>query len=157
MHTMNLDKMNIRILNLLQLDARKTVSDIARELNRAETTVRERIKKMESENIIMGYCAFVDKKAIGYGTEALIFCNFDPEKMEPGIKKLLTMKHVISISHVTGQRRVVIHVATKSNEEMWSFVHHTIIPVGGLDVDSHIIMRKYDKLPPDGIIEDELD
>ncbi|MCH8022969.1 MAG: AsnC family transcriptional regulator, partial [Thaumarchaeota archaeon] len=36
---MILDKMNIRILNLLQKDARKSVSDIARELNRAETTV----------------------------------------------------------------------------------------------------------------------
>ena len=154
---MNLDKMNIRILNLLQLDARKTVSDIARELNRAETTVRERIKRMESENIIKGYCAFVDKKALRYDTEALIFCNLEPEKMESAIEKLLKIKNVISISHVTGQRRVVIHVATKSNEEMWSFVHHTIIPLGCTDVDSHVIMRKYDKLPPDGIIEDELD
>jgi len=154
---MKLDKMNVRILNLLQQDARKTVSEIAREMNRAETTVRERIKKMESENIIKGYCAVVDKKALGYGTEALIFCNFDSEKMESSIKKLLGTKNVISISHVTGQRRVVIHVATKSNEEMWSFVHHTIIPLGGLDVDSHVIMRKYDKLPPDGIIEDDVD
>ena len=154
---MKLDKMNVRILNLLQKDARKTVSDIARELNRAETTVRERIKKMESENIIKGYCAVVDKKALGYGTEALIFCNFEPDKMESSIEKLLGTKNVISISHVTGQRRVVIHVATKSNEEMWSFVHHTIIPLGGLDVDSHVIMRKYDKIPPDGIIEDDLD
>ncbi len=154
---MKLDKMNVRILNLLQLDARKTVSDIARELNRAETTVRERIRKMESENIIRGYCAYVDKKALGYGTESLIFCNLEPEKMESSIKTLLAIKNVISISHVTGQRRVVIHVATKTNEEMWSFVHHTIIPLGCVDVDSHVIMRKYDKLPPDGIIEDDLE
>jgi len=154
---MILDKMNIRILNLLQKDARKTVSDIARELNRAETTVRERIKRMESENIIKGYCAVVDKKALGYGTEALIFCNLEPEKMESAIQKLLRLKNVIGISHVTGQRRVVIHVVTKSNEEMWSFVHHTIIPLGCSDVDSHVIMRKYDKLPPDGIIEDDRD
>lgn len=154
---MNLDKMNIRILNLLQQDARKTVSEIARELNRAETTVRERIKRMESENIIKGYCAFVDKKALQYETEALIFCNLEPEKMESAIQKLLKIKNVISISHVTGQRRVVIHVATRSNEEMWSFVHHTIIPSGCSDVDSHVIMRKYDKLPPDGIIEDDLE
>ncbi len=154
---MNLDKMNVRILNLLQLDARKTVSDIARELNRAETTVRERIKKMESENVIKGYCAFVDKKALGYETEALIFCNVEPDKMEPVLKKLLKTKNVISVIHVTGARRVCLSVATKTNEEMWSFVHHTIIPAGCTDVDSHIVMRKYDKIPPDGIIEDDVD
>ncbi len=154
---MKLDKMNVRILNLLQQDARKTVSDIARELKRAETTVRERIKRMENENIIKGYCAFVDKKAIGYGTESLIFCNIEPEKMDSTIQKLLTIKNVIGISHVTGERRVVIHAATRSNEAMWSFVHHSLIPMGISDVDSHVVMRKYDKLPPDGVIEDEVD
>ena len=64
---------------------------------------------------------------------------------------------MIAVIHVTGERRVCFHVATRSNEEMWSFVHHSIIPAGCTDVDSHVIMRKYDKLPPDGIIEDDLD
>ncbi|MEE9135077.1 MAG: hypothetical protein V3U25_04410, partial [Nitrososphaerales archaeon] len=60
-------------------------------------------------------------------------------------------------SHVTGQRTVVIHVDTKSNEEKWSYLQQTIIPSGGLDLDSHVIMRKYDKLPPDVIIVVDLD
>ncbi|MBI4258338.1 MAG: AsnC family transcriptional regulator, partial [Thaumarchaeota archaeon] len=88
---MKIDKMNVRILNILQRDARKPVSEIARELRRAETTVRERIKLMETEKVIKGYCAVIDKKALGYSTEALIFCNIAPEKLNGAVEKLLTL------------------------------------------------------------------
>ncbi|MFQ6011079.1 MAG: Lrp/AsnC family transcriptional regulator [Nitrososphaerales archaeon] len=153
---MKLDGMNIRILNILQRDARKTVSEIARELKRAETTVRERIKHMERENVIKGYSASVDKDSLGYPTEALIFCNMDSEKMEASIPKILALQNVIGMIHVTGERRIVIRAAARSNEEMWSLVHHSLIPMGCVDVDSHVIMRRYDKFPPDGIIVEDI-
>ena len=56
-----LDKMNVRILNLLQRDAKITTAEIARRIKRAESSVRERIYAMEREGIILGYSAIVDK------------------------------------------------------------------------------------------------
>lgn len=154
---MKIDKMNVRILNILQRDARKPVSEIARELRRAETTVRERIKLMETEKVIKGYCAVIDKKALGYSTEALVFCNIAPEKLNGAVEKLLTLKNVGGVYHINGERRVVINVAAKINEEVWKFVHYTLIPLGFVDIDSRVIMKKEVKMPPEGLIESEFD
>ena len=43
---MKIDAINKKILFLLQKDARMTYKEIAEELNRSETTIRDRIKAM---------------------------------------------------------------------------------------------------------------
>ncbi|MCJ2531799.1 MAG: winged helix-turn-helix transcriptional regulator, partial [Candidatus Thermoplasmatota archaeon] len=57
------DAMNRKILNLLQLDGRTTMADIARRLRRSESSIRERIRRMEAKGMIKGYYACVDKRA----------------------------------------------------------------------------------------------
>lgn len=152
-----LDKMNIRIVNLLQRNAKLTVAEIAREINRAESTVRERIYAMERAGVILGYSAVVDKGALGYHAEALLFCNIPSDRMEQTLAQLEQLSNVTGIYLVSGDRRVVLRIAAHDNRELRDFVHRKIIPMGVTDVDSRIIMDYREKLPPGGIIDDEKD
>ena len=146
--------MNIRILNILQEDGRATTAEIARKMKRAESTIKERIGMMEKAGVIKGYTAVVDKRALGYSTQAMIFCNIPSEILDDVDKKLLEVKNVLRIYHVTGERRYVVIIATKANEEVWNFVHKVLIPLGVKDVDSRIIMKIADRNPPETIIKE---
>jgi len=53
------------MLYLVQKDARISYKEIAKILNRSETTIRDRIKSMEEAGIIQGYTALIDKTALG--------------------------------------------------------------------------------------------
>lgn len=150
------DKINVRILNLLQRDAKMATAEIARRLNRAESTVRERIYTMERAGIIHGYCAVVDKRALGYESEALVFCNIPSAGMEVTVQKISELKNVTGVMVVSGDRCFVIRVAAKTNHELRDFIHKRLIPMGITDVDTRIVMDFVQKPPPDGIVDEDL-
>lgn len=151
-----LDKMNLRILNLLQQDAKMTTAEIAKRLKRAESTVRERIYAMERAGVIQGYFAMVDKEALGYNAEALLFCNIPSQLIDATLARLQEIKNVTGIYLVSGDRRFVLRIATHDNRELREFVHRKLIPMGITDVDTRIIMDHREKLPPGGIIDEDL-
>jgi len=150
-----LDKMNVRILNLLQRDAKITTAEIARRIKRAESSVRERIYAMEREGIILGYSAIVDKAALGYQAEALVFCNIPSAIIDETLRKLEELKNVTGIYLVSGDRRFVLRIAAHENKELRDFVHRKLIPLGITDVDTRIIMDYREKVPPGGIVDED--
>ena len=52
---MNLDERDLKILDLLEVNARISVSDLAREVNLSPTAIRQRITKLEKNGEIVGY------------------------------------------------------------------------------------------------------
>lgn len=148
-----MDGMNRRILSILQRDARATVAAIARKLKRSESTVRERIQRMEAKGIIRGYFTWVDKRALGYPSEAFVFCNVDPKDRSRVLEALLGMREVTGIFHVSGERRLLVKVAAPDNQQLRNTIHNRLIPLGIVDVDTRIVMDVTEKLPPDAVME----
>jgi Lrp/AsnC family leucine-responsive transcriptional regulator len=68
-----IDATDLRILNLLQEDAKFTNKEISTKLGLSITPVYERIKKLEERGYITAYRAIVDKYKLGYQLTA--FCN----------------------------------------------------------------------------------
>ena len=60
-----MDKIDRKILAILKRNARLTASAISDEIDLSVSAVIERIKKMESNNTIIGYTVSVDNKIIG--------------------------------------------------------------------------------------------
>ena len=60
-----LDATDVRILQLLQHDARLTNKEIADKTGKSVTPVYERIRRLEAEGVIEGYKAILNKDKIG--------------------------------------------------------------------------------------------
>ena len=148
------DAMNRRILNLLQLDGKTTTAEIARRLRRSESSIRERIRRMEAKGIIRGYFACVDKRALGYRSEAFVFCNINPREQASLMDKFLQMKQIIGIFHVSGAKRLLLKAAARNNQELRAFIHNTLIPMGLSDIETHIVMDMTEKFPPDAVVDE---
>jgi Lrp/AsnC family leucine-responsive transcriptional regulator len=60
-----LDKLDRKILTILQLDGRIAMKELAERVGLSVTPCIERVKRMERENVIMGYFARVNPQQVG--------------------------------------------------------------------------------------------
>lgn len=69
------------LIELLRQNARTPASDLARELNIAESAVVERLAKLEADGIVLGYQVVIDvQKAHGSMVTAVVEVKITPER-----------------------------------------------------------------------------
>ncbi len=62
-----LDRIDLRILKLLQGDGRMSITDLAERVGLSVTPCGERVRRLEREGIITGYHARLNPQALGHG------------------------------------------------------------------------------------------
>lgn len=128
---MKIDNINKKILYLLQKDARKTYKEIANELKRSETTVRDRIKAMERVGIIQGYTALIDKTALGLNFFAIIFGNpTASSELDKLTDKIKSVKNVLRVYQISGDKRIAIFMVAQSYKDLKEIIRVQLLPLG---------------------------
>lgn len=61
---MNLDSIDKKLINLLQIDGKTTAKQLSESLHLSVTAIYERIKKLEKNNVIKKYIAVINKEKI---------------------------------------------------------------------------------------------
>lgn len=120
---MSLNKMDRHILYELDVNARQPLNSIAKKLKINKDTLKYRIKRMEDENIILGYQTFVNHGKLGFfGTRFnLKLQNTTPEIEEDIIKTIKDDLKVGFFVSVEGNIDYSIWVVTKSIQELNEF------------------------------------
>lgn len=128
---MKIDNINKKILYLLQKDARMTYKEIATELKRSETTIRDRIKAMERMGIIQGYTALINKTALGLNFFAIILLNpvFSSE-IDSITEKIKKVKNVVRLYEISGTHRLAVFMVSSSYAELKKIVNKQLLPLG---------------------------
>ena len=128
---MKIDTINKNILYLLQRDARMTYKEIAQELKRSETTIRDRIKAMERVGIIQGYTALIDKTALGLNFFAIIFGNpTSSSELDTITEKIKKIKNVLRVYQISGEQRLALFMVAPSYKELKEIIRTQLIPIG---------------------------
>jgi DNA-binding Lrp family transcriptional regulator len=131
---MKIDNINKKILFLLQKDARLTYKEIAAELKRSETTIRDRIKEMERIGIIQGYTALIDKTALGLNFFAMIFANPNSSSdLDAITEKIKKVKNVLRVYQISGHHRLAIFMVAPSYKELKEIIKSQLITIGLVD------------------------
>ena len=128
---MKIDNINKKIVYLLQKDARKTYKDIASELKRSETTIRDRIKALEKVGIIQGYTALIDKTALGLNFFAIILGNPNSSsELDQITEKIKQVKNVMRVYQISGNKRLAIFMVAPSYKELKEIIRTQLLPLG---------------------------
>jgi len=116
MHFQNeklLDRIGIKILSVLQENARMPLSRIGREVGLSAPAVAERMRKMEEAGVIQGYHARIAPEALGRTVSAFINLTTDPKHYQ-AVKSLAADLHqIISCHHISGDASFIIQVRVK--------------------------------------------
>ena len=141
------DDMNRRILNLLKTDGKLTYREIAAKLRRSPSTVRDRIRRMEDYNVILGYAAIVDREITGMAADAIVLADVEDGVSVRDLKKLNSIDGIAEISAVSGDRRVIMRIRAKDTETLESIISSDLIPAGLKNVEVRIIMEEILRFP----------
>ena len=128
---MKIDNINKNILFLLQKDARMTYKEIAIELKRSETTIRDRIKAMEREGLIQGYTVLINKTALGLNFFAIILMNpINTSDLDSVTEKIKMVKNVLRVYQISGHHRLAIFMVAPSYKALKEIIKTQLLPLG---------------------------
>ncbi|WP_204247223.1 Lrp/AsnC family transcriptional regulator [Thermococcus celer] len=116
------DELDLRILSLLQQNARLSYREIARELKVAVGTVYNRIKRMEEEGIIKGFAPLVDYEKLGFGLTAVIGVKAQGRKIVEIEREIARNDRVLIVYDITGEFDIVVVAKFKDRADMNRFV-----------------------------------
>src|ERR1051325_7683744 len=95
------DAIDLRILEILQRDARATQQEIARRVRLSQPSVADRIHKLEARGIIPGYVAKVDPAQLGKDITAFLGVGIShPKYFDQFGKKMVAMADVLECHRV---------------------------------------------------------
>jgi len=142
-----IDEVDGAILHALQEDARNTTSgDIAQRTDTSDSTVRKRIQRLESDEVIKGYSADVDYDKSGYPLRMLLFCTASiPERGEL-VPEILNLDGVVSVQElVTGEQNLLVTAVGESDGDITP-VAQALLEMG-LTVADEVLVRSHETTP----------
>ena len=128
----NIDKLDLKIVNLLLENGRMSATEIARQIEGAsERVVRYRIDRMMEENVIR-VSAVVNPKALGLDIYADIWIEVESDKILEVAKRLAENENVTYVASSLGETDVSIQVVAKDTEEIFKFVTEVVRKIPGV-------------------------
>ncbi len=142
-----LDDVDREILHALQEDARDLSSgEIAERTDASSSTVRKRIQRLESEEVIKGYSADIDYQESGYPLRMLLFCTAPiPERGEL-IGDILEISGVVSVQElVTGEENLLVTVVGENDGDITPVAQELLDM--GITVADEVLVRSHETTP----------
>jgi len=150
-NTLNLDPTDIKILEILQEDARQTYTTIGKRLGIAHSTVYDRIKRMEQHGIIKKYIALIDAERVGAKTiTAIMTIITDPKESEKVAEKLCKIPQITEVyTSLSEELQIIAKVIAENQESLHAFIASTVAPLPGvLRIRTSIVTKKFKETQP---------
>ena len=120
-----LDMVDLKILELLQKNARMTLKEIAANVYLTSPAVSARIDKLERAGVIEGYHARINPDAFKLQTKAFVNLKMDPSKKRDRFYEYVrSVRNVIQCDCVTGDYVIFLEVIFHDTQELDRFVDH---------------------------------
>lgn len=105
------DETDLRILELLVADGRRSASDIGRLVNLSPSAAKRRIDRLEEAGVIGGYRAVVDYSKLGHAIEAFVELRFAGHTQVDGIDGTFDdMSEVVEAFTVAGDPDALVRL-----------------------------------------------
>ena len=112
-----INEIDIKILNIIQQDARIANAEIARQIGLAPSAVLERLRKLEERGVIRRYTAEIDAAEVGFGITAFVFVRTN--ECGDGTDQLLAqIPEVLEVHDVAGEDSYLLKVRAKNTEDL---------------------------------------
>ena len=128
-----LDAIDLKIISLLQTDARMQNAALAKELGMAPSAVLERVRKLEEKGIIKSYSANINPSSVNLKLLAFISIK---SKAGPGdqdaAEYLKAMPEVQELHNIAGDDCYIIKVRATDTQSLAHFMRNSLGKIPGL-------------------------
>jgi Lrp/AsnC family leucine-responsive transcriptional regulator len=130
-----LDALDLRILGVLRRDARASLHDVGREVGLSTTPCWNRIKRMESQGVILGYTATVNAQALGYRDEFIVQVTLDShsdDMLAAFGQALADIPEVTEALLVSGDYDYVLRVVVRDTRDYERLLREKLYKIPGI-------------------------
>src|SRR5436309_6103973 len=135
-----LDELDVKILRLLNADARKSYRDIAKATDASISTVSSRVRKLEDLGVITGYVPVLNEARLGYDVLAVVGVKIHKGKLLEVQRRIAKDDRVTHVYDVTGEWDSIVVVRLKNTRELNFFIPSPAsvrVPRGTATMGSH--------------------
>lgn len=122
-----IDDTDMRILGMLQDNARISNADIARDVGMAPSATLERVRKLEERGLLKGYEARLDPVLLGRGLTAFVFVRTNEMPVgERAAEALAAIDEVLEVHHVAGEDCFLVKVRASDPRDLHRLIRERI-------------------------------
>jgi Lrp/AsnC family leucine-responsive transcriptional regulator len=125
------DDFDLRILAILQSDARTSAEEIARQVGLSAPACYRRIRELRRSGAIEREVALVAPKAMGWPITMVVLLSLERDGgpiVDDLVRALRAKPEVLDLWYVTGDHDLVAHVAAKTMSDFDEFAREVLRP-----------------------------
>ncbi|OJV64610.1 MAG: AsnC family transcriptional regulator [Clostridiales bacterium 38-18] len=113
-----MDLTDLRILKILQQEARVSMKELGQRVNLTSPAVSERIRRLEESGVIEGYTAVINPKKLQLHVEAYIHVAMKVSSHERFKKLAYDEREIVECHHVTGEDCMTVRVVCEDTHKL---------------------------------------
>lgn len=116
MAKVKLDKVDLKILKILQENSKITNLDLSKRVGLSPAPTLERVKKLENNDVVMAYQAKVNPTALGLNVQTFVLVDLawqEEDALENFINKLHNIEEVVECYIITGEADFLLKIICK--------------------------------------------
>ena len=129
-----IDEIDVKILMMLQENARISQADIARAVSLAPSAILERLRKLEAKGVVSGYAALLTPRAVDLGQLAFVAVRVSGsgEQEEAAGGRLAAVPEVLEVHHVAGEDCYLLKVRTRDAQHLGALLRQRLGRIPGV-------------------------
>jgi len=141
-----IDELDLRILESIYSNARKSILDMSHKLNKPPRTIAFRLKQLENKKIIAGYSINLDTKKIGYEYYKLNVILSKNISFSDILRFASEHKNTIYLDKTIGKYDLELNLEIKDSEELQKIIKEIKDKFGGVRDLSWFQIERYYKI-----------
>ncbi|MGB5485894.1 MAG: Lrp/AsnC ligand binding domain-containing protein [Lysobacterales bacterium] len=141
-----LDRIDLKILHLLQRNARMTNADLARFVNLSPTPCLERVRRLEADGYILDYVTLLNPQKLGAGVISFIQVQLDrtnPDVFNRFKEEVALCPEVMECYMVAGGFDYLLKVRTRNMLEYRNFLGDTLARMSDIkQTHTYVVMEE---------------
>lgn len=137
-----MDDVDKKILNVLSLNSRTSISDISKKTGIPNSTISNRLHKLEENNVIEQYATIFNPEKIGINVIAVIIIQTETEKHENVEIELPKLKQVSQVYSISGEYDILIKIGASDLEELNDIINSQIRTIDGIEELRELIVME---------------
>jgi DNA-binding Lrp family transcriptional regulator len=116
-----LDRIDFKILEALQKNGRLSNKELAAKIGLAPSSCFERVRRLQSSDVIQGVHAEVNPAALGIQLQAMIavrLAQHSRKMVTSFMRHLRSLSEILAFYHVAGANDFLVHVAVRDADHL---------------------------------------
>lgn len=130
---LKLDGIDKKILKMLMENSRRPILEVAKNIGISGAAIHQRLRKLESQNLIIGSSIIVNTKVLGFTTMAFIGIFLDKATSNKTVvNQLKEIPEILECHYTTGDWSVLAKLICKDNEDLMEILTKKIQTIQGV-------------------------